>query len=120
MSDSQIAAEVDEHRGAAHLRHPLCRLINCVFLADAAEIDLHAGRQRDHRANPANLRPAHERKQCFDLGLRGQSFAAIEGPCLAQYPGRDVEQTIGQPMHQRREVEQVRGLAIDRDGLASR
>ena len=41
-SDGEIAAEVDEHRSAGDLRRQLRGLIHRVFLADAAEIDLHA------------------------------------------------------------------------------
>jgi hypothetical protein len=44
-------------------------------------------------------------------------MAAVEDPGAAQDTGSDVEQSIRQAMHQRREIQQVCGFFVDFDGL---
>ena len=46
---AQVAAEVDEHGVLRLARGEVGDTIDRVFLADAAEVDLHAGRERQHR-----------------------------------------------------------------------
>ena len=97
------------------------RAIDGVFLADAAEVDLHAGLER----NAAALRhctrvPADVAQQRRDVCARGHAIAAVEAPGSAQHARGDVEPTAAQLEQRRGVVEQARRLVVDVDGPAAR
>src|SRR5207249_1036595 len=87
----EIATEVDEEclrgqRGDTR-RGPIDRIL----LADAAEIDLHAGGHRERRAGPDDAVPAHTRERLPDRRCARHVIAAVERPDPTQHARGDVE-----------------------------
>jgi len=95
--------------------------IGRVFLADAAEVDLHSRtRQADRLRGPLDLAPADERDGGGELrGRRKHGRVAPEIPDPAQNPGGDVEQAAAQSVALVRIAQERRGLRVDRDFLAA-
>src|SRR5690606_34943707 len=89
------------------------RTVDGVFLANATQIDLHAGGEREAGAHPGSLVPAHAPEHPPDLPGRRQAVAAVESPDLAQHAGGDVESAVAQSMELGGEIEQVCGFRVD-------
>src|SRR3546814_9764945 len=107
--NADVTTKVDETVAQAVTQAKRRRGIGGVFLAEAAEVELHAGeRQGDARPLPLHALPADQRQQ------RRQSFSRrytlrAEIPRPAQPAGRNVEQAVALAPRGSRIIEQRRG-----------
>ena len=92
--DADVAAQVHEAVPHVMRREHGMGTVGRVLLAEAAEVDFHAGlRQRDRVVDPANIAPADQRQQRLQgLGLRHPASAKVPGP--PQHARGDVEQAV--------------------------
>ncbi len=93
--------------------------IGGVLLADAAEVDFHAGARQAHlRAGPLDAVPAHERQQRLDV-LGPRQPRRLEVPGASEHAAREVECTAAPRVQLPGEVEQGRRLVVDLHGRAA-
>src|SRR5207253_3493474 len=92
--DLNVAAKIDQAVAKACLRAERRGAIRRVFLDHAAEVDFHSSKtEHESRALPADLVPAHARKQALQRVRVGQ-LAAIRAPDFAQDARGQVEQPV--------------------------
>ena len=94
-------------------------LVDGVLLADPAEVELHARWQPQFRSAPLHLVPADQWQERVDFRLRRNTRSAVESPCATQHPGGHVEEPVRQVVERRGEIEQLRGLLVNRYGATT-
>src|SRR5206468_12477022 len=94
--DPDVAAEIDEPMTNSCVTRGAHRAIGGILLADAAEVDLHAGVERNGFARASHPVPADARQHLvYTRSLRHD--ARLEIPHRTQHAGRDVEETGALP-----------------------
>jgi hypothetical protein len=113
---TQVAAKVDQQRRGCLRLQQGENGINGILLADAAQINLHAGRQGQPGRAPLCLFPTDQRQQRPNRFRSGKAVRAIKPPDPAQDAGTDVKRAVGQLPKLMREIEQARGLLVHLHG----
>ncbi len=110
---AHIATEIDKAVARAALGEDGGGAIGRVFLADAAEVDLHLrARQVQVRPLPLHLVPANKRQQRREFrGRRHALRAKVPGP--AQDARSEIEAAAALRMQAVAEIEQRRGFLVD-------
>lgn len=118
--EAHVAAEVHVAVPHAPFLQQRAGAVGRVFLAEAAEVDLHAGaRQEDGAIRALHGRPVHQRQQRRQFaGVRHARLTKIPG--AAQHAGRDVEQAAARAVQVIGVVEQLRRLCITFHAVATR
>ena len=111
------AAQIHERVCDAMLAQDDRRAVGRIFLADAAEVELHAGtRQADVRVAPLDAIPADQLAHGVDFVRLGNArWPALEIPDAAQHARGHVEASRARRMTAIGVAKQRRGLAVDCD-----
>ena len=120
--DAHVAAEVHEPVRDAVFRADRRGAIGGVFLADAAEIELHAALRQPHvDVVPLDALPADQCARCGELAAVGTSGGRRrKSHARAQNARRQVEAPAAQAMAAVGVAQQRRRLGVDRHGATRR
>ena len=116
----EITAEVYQQARVRFRGEQSRATVHGVFLAETAEVYLHAGGHCQHGPFPLHAAPANQWQQCRDDGFLRHAVAAIETPGAAQHARGDVEQPLAQSPAGVGVIEQGRGLVVHLDRRAVR
>ena len=119
---AHVAAEIDERMTHAVFVQDRGGAIGGVLLADAAEVDLHAGaRQANRVLVPRDGGPVDQPPEAVEcMPIRQLRWLRPEIPRLPQHAGGEVEAAFAQPMAGIRIPKQRHGFRVDGDGGATR
>src|SRR4029079_684198 len=92
---AQVAAEVDQRRDVERIKQNWYGAIDCILLADAAEVDLHSVGQCELRTGPNHTLPSHALQQLADGPGRGLVLRFAEPPGVSQHARSNVKCAVG-------------------------